>query len=1075
MEAKVFQNYHKHSMYSNIRVPDSVERIENYAKRASELGHGIISSVEHGWQGRYIEAYKASKQYNLKFVFGAEVYWVKDRLAEIDGKRDKTNCHMILLAKNENGRRAINRILSTASIDGFYYQPRIDVPLLLSLPKDDVWVTTACVAGWKYGKESIDIYKQLHDHFGDNFFLEVQYHNTETQIALNKKISMIAKALNIKLIMGCDSHYINASTAWERDAFLVSKGIIYEDEQGWFMDYPDWDTAYKRFQLQNSLTDEEILEAMDNTNILLNVEEYECGCFDYEIKMPTIYPELSQREKDIKFATLVAEKWNEEKHKVPQEQWDEYLAQIKKEVSDIIITKHADYFLLDYELVKLGIAKGGIITPSGRGSGVSFYLNKLLGFTKIDRISAPVKMYPERFISSTRILESKSLADLDLNLANPAIFAEAQTELLGEGHSAPMLAYGTMKPKNAWKMYARANSVDFEMANLISSQIDQYEEDLKYHPEDEEPLNVLDYIEEKYHDIFLKSAKYLGTIADGKQHPCGYLIYQGDIPSEIGLVRLKDNVCTVLDGKWAEEHKFLKNDLLKVASIQLIYRVFERIGEPVPDVNELIKLCKQNPQVWDVYKNGYVLGVNQVEKHGTKLKAMRYAPKNISELCAFIAAIRPGFKSMYNIFESREHFDYGIPTFDKLIQTEEMPNSFVLYQEQSMATLNYAGIPMTECYDIIKAISKKRVEKIKSYKDQMLDGFTDRILHDEKIEKAQAYQLALKVWQILEDSSAYSFNASHSFSMAVDSLYGAYLKTMYPLEFYEVFLNLLMERGEKDRATATKLEALEGFGINIEQFRFRQDNRQFTAIPEKNALTDSLKAIKGFGDRVADDLYTLKDNKYKNFIELLIDLQSTSVNETQIESLITLKYFEEFGRNKKLLGIFEYFKKLYGRKQIPIEKVAEYGLTYDILAQFSGKQTEKLFKDIDIDGILKWLSDSLPNEPLNIKMQASKEMSILGYIKTTNDDVPDNWYFVMDMKTYNNPLKPYLTLYNLNNGQVIYSKITKESVFAEQPFKLFSVIRAIDFKEKNKLRKINDSWVTTDEKELVINQYDLLL
>ena len=237
---RIFQNYHRHSMYTNIRISDSTARNEDYAKRAQELGHGIISSVEHGFQGRYIEGYEYGKQYGLKFLFGTEAYWVKDRL-----EKDRTNAHIVLLAKNENGRQAINDILAEANITGYYYQPRLDLSLILSLPKDDVWVTTACIAFWKYNDDQIVL--DLHKHFGRNFFLEVQYHNTESQKQLNKKILDLANRYNIQTIMGCDSHYITEDKAWERDEYIKSSGIVYEDEQGWYLDYPDGDTAYNRF------------------------------------------------------------------------------------------------------------------------------------------------------------------------------------------------------------------------------------------------------------------------------------------------------------------------------------------------------------------------------------------------------------------------------------------------------------------------------------------------------------------------------------------------------------------------------------------------------------------------------------------------------------------------------------------------------------------------------------------------------------------------------------------------------------------------------------------------------------
>jgi DNA polymerase III alpha subunit len=128
---------------------------------------------------------------------------------------------------------------------------------------------------------------------------------------------------------------------------------------------------------------------------------------------------------------------------------------------------------------------------------------------------------------------------------------------------------------------------------------------------------------------FKNSENYLGIVSDVKPHPCAYLIYQGNIRKEIGLMKIKSKtgkkevLCTIMDGKWAEEYKFLKNDLLKVSVVELIKKVYQRIGIEPHDVNDLLKICENNQKVWDVYKNGYVLGINQVEQNSTKHRVMK--------------------------------------------------------------------------------------------------------------------------------------------------------------------------------------------------------------------------------------------------------------------------------------------------------------------------------------------------------------------------------------------------------------------------------------------------------------------
>lgn len=764
MDNLIFQNYHKHTYWSNIKVADSATSLEEYCKRAVELGHGIISSVEHGWQGHYIECHQLAEKYGLKFVFGTEAYWVKDRLAlDENGHKDGKNCHIVLIAMNENGRQAINDILSQAAIDGYYRQSRIDLELILSLPADDVVVTSACIAGWHY-EDADSIFLRMKEHFGNNFYLEVQYHNTESQKRLNKHILKLKREYGFQIIMGCDSHYIDEKGALDRDEYIKSKGMEYPDEEGWYMDYPDGENAYKRFTEQCVLSHNEIMEAMNNTNIFLNVEEYDCPIFNHDIKMPTLYPDLTQQERDDKLEKLIWDKWSDYKKEVPVERHSEYEEQIRYELDIVKKTFHSDYFLLDYAIAELGKKKGGELTLTGRGSGVSFFLNKLLGFTSVDRISAKVKMYPERFMSPTRILETHSLADIDMNVAKQEPFWEAQEELLGYEHSKQMIAYQQLKPAAAWKMYAKAQGVDFDTANEVSNQIKKWQKAVAQADEDEkDDIDVLDYIEEPYREIYLKSTDYLGVISSASPHPCGSLIYQGNIRKEIGYIFVKSQagdgrICCCMDGKWGEKYGFLKNDWLKVNVVEVIYKIFERIGMKPFSSTELIKKCDGDDKVWSLYKQQCTKGLNQVEQPSSSTKVGAYAPKNISELTAFCAAVRPGFKSMYDIFESRQPFSYHINAFDNLLQTDEMPNSFVLYQEQAMLTLNYAGIPMSECYAVIKAISKKRVDEITKNKDIFIDGFQKKLKEEENIDDIKAEEVSHQVWQIIEDGSRYSFN-----------------------------------------------------------------------------------------------------------------------------------------------------------------------------------------------------------------------------------------------------------------------------------------------------------------------------
>lgn len=996
----VYQNYHRHSHYTNTRVPDSVVTNEDYAKRAVELGQTILSSCEHGWQGNYAECYDLAKANGLKLLFASEAYWVKDRL-----EKDKTNCHIFLAAKNERGRQALNDVLSEANISGFYNRPRVDLPLLLSLPSDDIWCTSACIAGWLY-EDADECWKQMADHFGKNFFLEVQYHNCDFrpdspfkgQAELNQHVLELSRSWGVPIIMGCDSHYILPSDAQARTDYTNSKGIEYEDETGMILDFPDGDTAYQRFAQQAVLSHDEIMEAINNTNVFAEVEEYDSPIFNTDIKMPSMYPEWTQEQKDEEYKRLVLCGWDTYKSEVPEEKWPHYEEEIAKEMQVVIDTKMADYFILNHHVIKRGKENGGWLTRTGRGSCVSFITNKLLGFTEVDRIAAPVHMYPERFMTTERILKAGSCPDIDFNVADAAPFAKAQQEVLGEDHAYPMLAYGTMLTSAAWKLYAKAQEIPYEIANEVSNQIKRYEMAVKHAEEDEkDDIDVYDYISPQYKDVFEGSKGYRGIISSWSIAPCAYLLYAGSIRKEIGLVRIKDNLCCCMDGHWAERNHFLKNDQLTVKVWDLIYRIFHRLGSEPPSVAELLRWCESDEKPWDLYKRGATLCLNQVEKKGTSARVAKYQPRNISELSAFIAAIRPGFASMFSTFASRVPFSYGVKAFDNLIQTKEMPNSYVLYQEQEMQALHYAGIPMSECYTAIKNIAKKRKEKVLAYKDVFKKGFTKAIVEDEGKSGEEADELTNKLWQIIEDSASYLFNSSHAYCVALDSLYEAWLKANHPLEFYEVALNLYEQKGDKDKVAALKEEAEKYFDILFPPMRYGQDNRQMRADPATNSIVNSLGSIKGMSKAMGAKLYECAQQDHQSFFDVLKWLDERSIKSAKVIPLVKIDYFNSFGNNVELLRLITWwdFFKQGTAKTISKDKLSP--AFEEMLSRYASDKSVKgeplkSYKINDMDGLLEAIEEyvfSLHLEELPYRVKAANQNEILGYVDMTTQKEED--------------------------------------------------------------------------------------
>lgn len=201
---------------------------------------------------------------------------------------------------------------------------------------------------------------------------------------------------------------------------------------------------------------------------------------------------------------------------------------------------------------------------------------------------------------------------------------------------------------------------------------------------------------------------------------------------------------------------------LKVDVVSVINDTFAAIGQETPDVDGLKKWIEENPQVWDLYAKGFTLGLNQCEQYGSKLKVMQFKPKNVVDLAAFVAGIRPGFKSLVAGFCAREPHTYGIPAMDKMLKLEGASgvtgeNSYLMYDEQVLHLAQYAGITPGDAVTLIKSIKKKKKDKVEHYREAFIPGFTKYLIESEGDNQEHAEQTAKDTWKVIQDSASYLF------------------------------------------------------------------------------------------------------------------------------------------------------------------------------------------------------------------------------------------------------------------------------------------------------------------------------
>lgn len=694
-------------------------------------------------------------------------------------------------------------------------------------------------------------------------------------------------------------------------------------------------------------------------------------------------------------------------------------------------------------------------------SAVSFIINKLLGLTEIDRLSAPVPLYPTRFMSIERILGTRSLPDVDLNTEDRSVFIQATKDLLGEENCAWILSYKPLQDSSAFRLWCKANDMHVSKYDEIAKNLEQYEND------------------EYWGKIIKDSKVFKGVVESISESPCSMLLYDKNVSEEIGLIKTKEGICCNLDGYNCDVYKYLKNDYLAVTVWTLIRKTCELANIKIPTIKELEKMLDE--KTFKIYEDKITCTINQSDSDFATNLASRYKVSSVAEMSAFVASIRPGFASLLDNFIERKPYTTGVKELDNLLEDSY---HYLMYQESIMKYLIWLGIPEPETYGIIKKISKKKFKEkeLIELEKKLKKGWIDKVGSIDGFEET---------WQVVNDASKYSFNASHSLSYAYDSLYGAFLKSHYPLEYYTVALSIYSDDSTR---TNRLIKELSYFDIKLLPPKFRYSKAEYFMDKESNSIYKGMASIKYMNEQVSQELYMLKDNKYDSFMDLLIDLNDkTSINSRQLNILITIDFFDEFGKSQKLLDIIDLYEKIMSKKLKSKKGEVSFNKTdlpypKEIIEKYATeKSKEDKYKQYKVEKALELCNELM----LNIE---DNEMSSIDKVKINLEMTGEcNYYFedydsstciVIDVITKFKNKKAWI--FNISTGKTIEIKVG-EGIYEAQPFKAFSVINVYHMFQKAKKEKkevetidkdgntiIKTKWVQNGEFEIWCDEYHLL-
>ena len=317
--------------------------------------------------------------------------------------------------------------------------------------------------------------------------------------------------------------------------------------------------------------------------------------------------------------------------------------------------------------------------------------------------------------------------------------------------------------------------------------------------------------------------------------------------------------------------------------------------------------------------------------------------------------------------------------------------------------------------------------------------------------------------------------SSHAVGVAIDCLYGAYLKSHYPLEYYTVALENYSDNVEK---TTKLMNELPYFNIKVENIKFGKSSSHYNIDRGNRTIYKNISSIKYCNSTIAEELMELsKNKKYDNFVELLYDIKNTSVDNRQLEILIILNFFSDFGNNKYLLEVTKIFNEFNSSKIIKKSKIEELGIDECIVKKYSNKETATQYRELDNKGLILAICSKIKNNTLSIKEQIKAEIEYLGYTTYVNSDINENYYIVINYKCFKDATRPYMTLRNINNGEEIKTRITQSKIYKDNPFGEYSILKVEKkgFTEKFKKKCIGGEWTESDELELILECYEVII
>lgn len=901
-------------------------------------------------------------------------------------------------------------------------------------------------------------------------YYEIQPHvKSMDQIRYNKMLYEASKKYNKPLIAGTDTHSIDSYKAECRSILQKAKHIEFSNEDEFDLTYKSYDELVDMFKQQGSLPMNVVLEAIENTNRMAD------SVTDYELDTAFKYPILYDNEEEV-FVERIYRMYHEKLNKGIIQPDPRYEENIKEELRVFKKIGMVGFMLFMSELVcwcwdngiPIGFCRGSV------GGSTIAYLTDI-----IDVNPVVWNTVFSRFANEDR----KEIGDIDLDIAPSQrhLVYEHIIEKFGADKTAYVLAIGTISDKGTIDEIGRALNMPLGDVKQVKAQyslftdgitdcndkikkiesIDGYENNEKCLKDLEELRSKLEYNEKSLKDLKEKQCPKLfyyfdglvGTAISQSMHPAGIIVSPVTLPDNYGTFWSKDGK-RILSINMEEIHEvsLVKYDLLGLKNIEIIKDTCELAHIPYPKSHTV---NWNDKKVWAHIADSPV-GIFQFESKFAYDSMKKFECHCVNDLSLVNASIRPSGESYRDRLLAHEPNKNPSELIDKLLEGN---HGYLVFQEDVIAFLQkICGMSGSDADNTRRAIARKQIDRLQKALPQILEGYCK--MSDKP--RAVSEEEAKTFLQIIEDASSYMFGFNHSTGYSMIGYMCAYLRYYYPKEFITAYLN--NANNEDDIMLGTELA--KQLGITIHSIKFRHSTAKYSC--DKDGIYKGIASVKFLNEDAANDLYSIKDEKFNTFIDLLVRISDLKVDSRKLEILIKLDFFEEFGGIRYLLTCSDLFSKYYGKKQMKKDKALEYGLDFDVLRECSGKETQKTFMELDSAKLLNKLLQNIPNEKTDMRTKIAYQIENLGYVDIVDKKLA-GYCVALDL---NVDYSPRLKLYALANGNTIPVKISKK-IFKQNPIRRGDIVKVTNQYKKQKMKKVDGEWQETDEQEWWVSEYQI--